>query len=185
MTNITFEKATLAHQDIIFSWLDSPHVQEFWDNTPEHRQDIVIFMNGRKETSSYFGGINTYWVGKQAGVPYAFLLTTEAKIEQTDLPSSWREHLSTTGKTYTIDFCIGNVDYFGKGLAAPTLEAFCQFIHQQVETAVDTFIIDPDINNPRAKHVYAKAGFKEMGTFIAETEAFKGHTSVLMIKKIE
>ena len=47
----------------IFSWLDSYHMQEFWDNSAAHREDIMKFVNDRKEPSVYFNGIFTYWIG--------------------------------------------------------------------------------------------------------------------------
>jgi hypothetical protein len=47
VSNLTFEKASYTHRDIIFQWLAQPHVQEFWDNSQEHKDDIVNFMDGR------------------------------------------------------------------------------------------------------------------------------------------
>ena len=47
----------------------------------------------------------------------------------------------------------------------------------------DTFFIDPDENNPRAKHVYAKAGFEHVGDYSPHEGAFIGSTSLLMVKK--
>jgi hypothetical protein len=46
--NITFKKATLADKETIFSWLAEPHMMEFWDNSQEHKDDILNFMNGRE-----------------------------------------------------------------------------------------------------------------------------------------
>jgi hypothetical protein len=54
---IHFEKASIKHQNIIFQWLAEPHMQEFWDNSPEHKEDILIFINGRMTPSNYFKGI--------------------------------------------------------------------------------------------------------------------------------
>ena len=48
MTKITFEKATDHHRQTIFSWLEEPHVKEFWDNSQEHKDDIINFLDGRK-----------------------------------------------------------------------------------------------------------------------------------------
>lgn len=45
---IHFEKVTSTHLDTIFSWLAEPHIMEFWDNTPAHKDDIVNFAEGRK-----------------------------------------------------------------------------------------------------------------------------------------
>jgi len=183
---IHFEKATLAHKDCIFQWLEKPHVKEFWDNSQDHRDDILYFMQNKKRR--YFNGIADYWVGSIGDAkntePYCFLLTTEVLATQPDLKASWREHLSITGKTFTIDFMIGNEKYLGKGLGAPTLEAFTQFMHDNIDQAIDTFMIDPDVNNPRAQHVYEKAGFKTVAEFDMTGGFFKGHKSLLMVKKL-
>lgn len=171
LPNPHFEKATLAHKDVIFEWLEEPHVREFWDNSPEHCMDIEIFMKGRQEATPYHNGIFDYWVGSIEIMPYCLLMTSTVNPKD-DLPEGWGPYLSKTGKTFSIDFMIGNKDYFGKGLAAPTLKAFTGFITDKVDRAVDTFIIDPNKNNPRAKHVYEKAGFKIIGGFMRRGENF-------------
>lgn len=163
MKNLKFEKANLQHKAIIFEWLDKPHIKEFWDNSPEHREDIIIFLNGRKEPTKYFNGIFTYWIGSIEGEAFCLVMTAKVLIDE-GCPQLWKEHLSKTGKTYSLDFCIGNETYLGKGLAAPTLQAFVQFFQRDVDKTADTFFIDPNENNPRAKHVYEKAGFHSIGS---------------------
>ena len=39
--NITFRKAQLSDKDTIFAWLDTPHMQEFWDNSQRHREPVI------------------------------------------------------------------------------------------------------------------------------------------------
>src|SRR3990167_5236429 len=154
---IQFQKASSTHQETIFSWLASPHVREFWDNSPEHKTDIKLFISGRKQPSNYFDG---------------------------SCPELWRQNLSLQGTTISIDFCIGTLNYLGKGLAAPTLEAFVKFFNETVDPKADTFFIDPNKDNLRATHVYEKAGFKLIGSFAAEQGFFIGKESFLMIKKL-
>ena len=57
-----------------------------------------------------------------------------------------------------------------------------RFYNKEVDQKADTFLIDPDENNPKAKHVYEKAGFKEVGEFDVKDGAFKGHNSILMVR---
>ena len=183
LPQIHFEKANVKHQDIIFKWLAEPHMQEFWDNSQEHKDDILIFINGRKQPSNYFNGIFTYWIGHTNKNPYCLLLTAEV-LTDSDMPAIWRKHLSKTGKTYSIDFGIGNTQFLGKGLASLTLTAFAEFFQTNVDTSVDTFFIDPDKSNPRAIHVYAKAGFEMMGEFEMDIGVFQGQQTYLMVKKL-
>ena len=178
-----FEKLNDSHKDVVFAWLDEPHVKEFWDNSPEHRADILNFINHRKESSPYFDGIFTYWLGFYEGTPYSFLMTSEV-LPAPDLPKAWGEALSKTGKTYSIDFMIGSQDHFGKGLAASTLETFCTFIQEEVDSEVNVFIIDPAETNPRAKHVYEKAGFKVIAEFRRDFGDKKDVNHFLMLKEM-
>ncbi|KJV78570.1 acetyltransferase domain protein [Rickettsia rhipicephali str. Ect] len=84
----------------------------------------------------------------------------------------------------TLDFDIGNKNFLGPGLASSTLAAFIKFYHKYIDPLSDTFFIDPDENNPRAMHVYSKAGFKQVGEYTTQSGAFKGNTSYLMIRNI-
>lgn len=177
---IYFEKATLAHEETIFKWLAEPHMQEFWDNTPEHKNDILNFIYGRKQ--HYFAGTTMYWVALINAQPFAFILSDEILPVETDLPHIYREHLSKTGRTISLDFGIGNKDFLGKGLAATTLMQFTTFYQKQIDPLADVFLIDPDENNPRALHVYEKAGFKLVGNYVPSNGAFIGSTSYLMVK---
>ena len=71
--SINFEKANVNHVDIIFGWLAEPFVQEFWDNTQGHKDDILNFVNGRKESSNYCDGKYFYWIASCDGHPLAML----------------------------------------------------------------------------------------------------------------
>lgn len=180
--NIRFEKATLEHIDTIFAWLNEPHMVEFWDNTQAHRDDILNFVHHRKQ--HYFYGTTQYWVGFIDQEPFCFLLTDRFLADQEDLSDVHRKYLSTAGHTVGLDFGIGNTERLGQGLAAPTLAAFVHFYHEQIDPLTDTFFIDPNQNNPRAQHVYQKAGFELVGEFEAQYGAFAKENILLMVKKI-
>ncbi|MBX9977871.1 MAG: acetyltransferase [Alphaproteobacteria bacterium] len=180
---ITFEKATKVHQAAIFDWLKKPHIKEFWDNSQKHKDDILNFMDGRKEPSPYFGGMNTYWIGRMNDIPYAFIISHEENKE-TNPPAYLTPYLSPSGKTICLDFCIGNVDFFCKGYAASTLTAFMDYFSQEIEPATDIFLIDPYLNNPRAIHVYEKAGFDIMNEFTQDGGYFDQTKGLIMIKRV-
>ena len=122
----------------------------------------------------------SYWIGQVGREGFAFILTSPIKIEQ-GLPDLWRHHLSPSGHTYSLDFCIGNRKYLGKGFAAPTLQAFMSYFKQHVDTQADKFFIDPDADNSRACHVYAKAGFESVGFYELPHGFFAGQESELMV----
>jgi len=185
--NITFEKAALKYKDIIFQWLEEPHIQEFWDNSQEHKDDIINFINGRKEPSNYFYGTIDYWIGLINEKPFAFVLSDRILPSQASLSELHRKHLSVNGNTITLDFGIGNKEFLSQGLAAPTLQAFMEFYRSNVDKSADIFFIDPDDNNPRAARVYSKAGFVKVGEFEGQGKYwdFSGDKTYLMVKKYE
>lgn len=180
--NIRFEKATRRHQKMIFDWLAQSHMQEFWDNSQEHKDDIINFIHGRPQ--HYFYGTTLYWVGFIDDQPFCFLLTDQLLSSQEYPSDLHRTYLSEAGHTIGLDFGIGNPLFLGKGLAAPTLEAFIKYFTTHINPKADTFFIDPDENNPRAQRVYAKAGFQQVGNFFATGGAFKGQKTSLMVKKL-
>lgn len=180
MANIHFKKATLAHKDTIFEWLEEPHMIEFWDNSQEHRQDIEIFMNGRVTPSPYFDGMNSYWVGLIDDEPYSLIMTHE-EHEDTDPPDYFKPYLRMPGKTICLDFCIGNKTFLGKGMAAQTLIAFMDYYCKEIQE-VARYLIDPFLNNPRAIHVYKKAGFEIVSEFTQEGGNFDQNKGFLMVK---
>jgi len=111
-------------------------------------------------------------------------MTFEEKQEHSR-PKIKNNYLSKTGSTYSIDYMIGNKEYYGKGLGARTLSAFLLFFKNNVDSHADTYFIDPDITNPRAKHVYEKAGFKFIGDFIMEGDGcFAGRETHFLVKKL-
>lgn len=98
--------------------------------------------------------------------------------------SPYVPYLSKNGKTIALDFMIGNESYLGKGFGAQTLENFTKFFKEKVDYAFDTFLIDPGEHNPRAKHVYEKAGFNPVGEYVTKEGYFIGNKSYIMIKKL-
>ncbi|NRA73490.1 MAG: GNAT family N-acetyltransferase [Rickettsiales bacterium] len=180
MNEIEFIKASLKYKQIIFSWLDEPHMIEFWDNSQEHKDDILNFIHNRKQ--HYFSGTTQYFIGLINNEPFAFLLADVISPEE-NLPLVQENHMPKHGHAISIDFGIGNKDYLGKGLATSTLKKFISYYQEQIDNKANTFFIDPSENNSRAKHVYKKAGFKYIGKFNPTEGAFIDVPHLLMVKK--
>lgn len=180
---ITFKKAAPEHKQQVLSWLDKPYVQEFWDNSLGHRTDLAIFMDGRKEPSPYYDGIFDYWIGLADDQPFSLIMSAGVSAED-DVPELWKANLSESGNTVSLDFLIGEQAFLAKGLAAKTVEAFILFYQSNIDGQTDTFFIDPDESNQKAQHVYEKAGFIKVGSFIANAGVYAGNETVLLIKKL-
>lgn len=184
MTNqIKFTQASKHHLPLICEWLSEPHIQEFWDNTQGHKDDIINFIEGRTTPSTYCGGKYVYWIASHNHAPFAMIMTLHV-TEKEDVGELQSSQRSTTGNSYVMDYMIGNLQYLGKGFGAPTLKEFIIFFCTEYDTKADVFLIDPAADNPRAKHVYMKAGFTYVDDFImAEGYSGSGKRHHLLVKK--
>lgn len=185
MDRITFTKANITHKNKIFSWLEEKHVKEFLDSSEAHKDDIINFVKGRKEPSNYCGGHYIYWIAEINDYPYAMIMTIEEKntgeINQIKI-----DNLAKIGNSYSIDYMIGDKEYIGKNLGARTLEEFIDFFRSEYDKEAVRFLIDPASDNPRARHVYEKAGFKYIGDFIMEGDVSgKGKPHHLLMKRYD
>ncbi|PPE03408.1 GNAT family N-acetyltransferase [Holospora curviuscula] len=182
---IRFEKVTGAHLDTIFSWLSEPHMMEFWDNSQEHKDDIVNFADGQKTPSSYANGHYVYWIASLEDEPFVMLMTIQ-ETHKEDIGEEKLKRLSKTGHTYGLDYMIGNPKFFGKGYGSKTLSDFIDYFQEFFDTRADTFIIDPASDTPKAKHVYMKAGFKHVCDFMMEGDVSgAGKVHHLLLRKFE
>ena len=121
---LSFEKIGLQHIDTIFKWLSEPFVQEFWDNTQAHKDDIINFVNGRTEASDYCDGKYVYWIASCDNQTFAMLMTIQETVDD-DIDEIKLKYLSKTGHTYGIDYMIGNKNYFGKGYGSAVSMSKC------------------------------------------------------------
>jgi RimJ/RimL family protein N-acetyltransferase len=74
---------------------------------------------------------------------------------------------------------IGPEAYLGKGYAIPTLKAFTQFLRDK---GIERLMIDPEVTNVKAIHVYERVGFKTVATFQPKPGQFAaGRDHYLMV----
>ncbi len=58
-------------------------MQEFWDNSREHKDDILNFIHGRKQY--YFYGTTHYGIGYIGDQEFCFLLSDQMLKDHDDL----------------------------------------------------------------------------------------------------
>ena len=73
---------------------------------------------------------------------------------------------------------IGEESFLGRGLSYLSLR---KFIEEQDD--VTAFLIDPEVSNTKAIHVYEKAGFEKIKTFTPKSGYFSGIKHLLMKRK--
>lgn len=183
MKPITFQKLSEHHLTDVWNWLEEPHVTEFWDNSQEHKDDIINFTHGRQTPSSYCGGEYVYWIAYTTNVPFAMMMSIR-ETYASDICEEKKESLSKTGNTYSLDMMIGNVDSLGKGFASQTLIVFIDFLRKDIDPKADTFLIDPVCTNKKAIHIYEKAGFDYATDFVMDGDySGSGQRHFLFVKK--
>lgn len=146
-----FKPVDAAHLSLVHKWLKVPHVAKWFygDGLENTLKGLDKFLEGASDSQ--------YWLAFEGDHPFAFFITSSIRKPE-DTLSKWCEE---EGEATTLDMLIGDTDYIGKGLAAPLIQQFllAQFPH------VTEVLIDPEITNARAVHVYQKAGFKILEEF--------------------
>ncbi|HIF0260664.1 TPA: GNAT family N-acetyltransferase [Legionella pneumophila] len=142
-----FKPVNKMQQQLIHQWIAQEHINEWLhgDGLNNTIEDLEKFVNGGSSWA-------THWIAYDNETPFAYLITSE--LEKSD------DH--PDGAT-TLDLFICRLDYLGKGFSVQMIQEFLisQFPH------VAEVLIDPEISNTRAVHVYKKVGFNIIGEFIA------------------
>ncbi|STY30368.1 aminoglycoside N(6')acetyltransferase [Legionella wadsworthii] len=160
-----FKPMVKSQLHLILKWIQQPHINEWLhgkglSNTIE---DIEQFLNQGEAWA-------THWIAYDSEIPFAYLITSEVE-KSAEYP----------GGAITLDLFICELDYLGKGLSVQMIHEFIlsQFFDAKM------VLIDPEVSNKRAVHVYQKAGFKITGEFIAPWHPvphFKMELSVAELK---
>lgn len=163
--DITFEIAGSSDKKKVQTWLKQPHVKEYWDATQEIWTNFTDFIEGDKKGYDY-------WICLYKEKPYGLIRTSNALMPdpKTGKPFdpiiSWVE---SEGATLIIDLIIAE-EFLGKGLADLTFKRFSEI----QEPEVSAFLVTPEVKEEKAMHVYEKAGFVKVSTFIRGQGFFKG-----------
>ncbi|WP_250311346.1 hypothetical protein [Rickettsia endosymbiont of Oedothorax gibbosus] len=78
---ISFCLAQSRDEDLIKSWLDKPHIKNYWDNSSDLLENLQNYLQGTKD-------IFDYWLGFYDIQPYALIMTSDANIM---VPIFWTE----------------------------------------------------------------------------------------------
>ncbi|MCR9191294.1 MAG: acetyltransferase [Gammaproteobacteria bacterium] len=140
-------------EPILLTWFDKPHVQEFYygDGLKSTLHNIKLYMQGIKNNGDYSFD---HWIAFFDNQPFGFLMTSTIE--------NGHEYFMKDASTMTLDLLIGEEAFLGKGLAV----AMTQELILDKFSDTDYVLIDPSASNPKAIHVYEKAGFKKIADFI-------------------
>lgn len=158
----SFEPLTAGYKPLLLAWFELPHVQQFYygDGLQNTLVNVDLFCRGIHNNGRYDFH---HWLVFADTIPFAFLMTSPVTGPY-DANDDYNRWYQIGKRIFTLDMLIGDVNYLGRGLAAPMIE---RFIHSQYADA-DLFLIDPECANQRAIHVYKKAGFDPLCEFVPD-----------------
>lgn len=143
---ITFIFKPLQKTDLplLFEWLSLPHVAEWWRETKDYESFAKKYKNyiAIDEVGPYL----IYDKDKPIGY-ISWYDAAHDPIRNETFPKP----------TYGMDMFIADLNYLGKGYGQKIIKQFIDEIIMPMNPA--KIIIDPEITNERAIHVYEKVGF--------------------------
>lgn len=162
---LTFHLVQKKDHQMILEWLEKPYVKEFYygPGLKSTLRNLDLYVNGKRHNGEYHFD---FWIVCFNEKPFGLFMTSpiEGPYDPKDPYNKWFEE----GKEIiTLDLLIGEEAYLGRGLAKRMIR---EFLLDKFPNAYK-FLIDPEINNKKATHVYEKVGFKKVEEFLP-----KGHS---------
>lgn len=148
-----FEVLKKGQEGLVRQWLSQDYVVKHWYGTGLKNTLKVLERFVKGEEPLY-----TLWIGYDGETPFAFLMTSPVDISE----ELYGKYCTKEERAITLDLLIGHPDYLGKGLAHLMIQ---RFLEEKFADRHAVFI-DPCLENPKAIHVYQKAGFKGVEEFI-------------------
>lgn len=156
---IGFAPVEPEHYPLLATWLEAPHVREWWGDPKEELGFIRDMVEGRDTTRPFLILLD--------GRPVGYIQNWYLGHHQNE---TWtRDHpwlLELPSEAVGIDLSIGEAALLSKGIGSTALDRFVARLRGQGH---ETIIIDPDPANARAVRAYAKAGFRPLAALAGRT----------------
>lgn len=149
LDRIGFLPVTPEHYPLLRSWLEAPHMREWWGDPEEELGFIRDMVDGRDSTWPFLIALDGEPVGY---IQYWFI--GHHQNEQWLKDNPWLAELPP--ETIGVDLSIGDGARLAQGIGSAALTAFVAMLRERGHR---TIIIDPDPANVRAVRAYGKAGF--------------------------
>ena len=136
-----FRPFARADLPMMVRWLQTAEVVRWWG---EPNSQYALLEEDLDEPAMQ------QWIVEYDGLPFAYV--------QAYSPSRWpQDHFADLpSDAMAVDAFIGEPDMVGKGHGSAFLR---QFARRLIEAGASTVVLDPSIDNRRARAAYARAGF--------------------------
>jgi len=149
--DITFVPVQPEHYRLLRSWLEAPHMREWWGDPATELGYIRDMVDGRDTTRPFLIALDDAPVGY---IQYWHIGHHQNEQWVKDHP--WL--MEFPSDTIGVDLSIGQADKLSQGIGSAALAAFVSMLRDQ---GFANIIIDPDPANLRAVRAYEKAGFRK------------------------
>jgi aminoglycoside 6'-N-acetyltransferase len=162
--NISFKILQKHHFPLLLKWLNSPHVQQFWDTGTQWTEELIEekygtyvqgykLVNGVKKKMSAF---IILWDERPVGY-VQYYDAWDFPRDGYDLEEVLKGTLFERMKLAALDIFIGEEDAIGKGVGVKAMQ---ELLEKHILTEFEGCLVDPDLANVSAIRAYEKAGFK-------------------------
>lgn len=157
--NISFHRIEKKHHALVQDWLQKKHIQPYYfgEGLRNTLKNLELAVQGIDHNGEYSF---EHWIACVDDQPMGFLMTSLVAGPY-DAKDEYNKWFKEGKKTITLDLLIGEEIFLGKGLSSPMIQEFLRDKFPQVSTV----LIDPELTNSKAIHVYEKVGFKKVEKF--------------------
>jgi aminoglycoside 6'-N-acetyltransferase len=156
---IGFAPVAPEHYALLRTWLERPHMREWWGDPETELGYIRDMVEGSDTTRPFIILSGDAPVGY---IQYWFVGDHQNQHWLKDHP--WLAELPSD--TVGVDLSIGEAEKLSVGLGSAALAAFVGMLRAEGHK---TIIIDPELSNARAVRAYEKAGFRPVSTLVGRT----------------
>ncbi|MEM5470845.1 GNAT family N-acetyltransferase [Hoeflea sp. AS60] len=168
---ISFRPVTSDDYPLLDSWLNTPHMREWWGDPETELGYIRDMLEGRDTTRPFLFLLDNAPVGY---IQYWYI------ADHLDEPwlskAPWVTQVPTD--SIGVDMAIGDAALLSKGLGSAVLKAFTARLRSE---GYDNILIDPDTSNARAIRAYEKVGFRPL---IVSRESSEDEDTAVLIMRL-
>lgn len=165
--NFKFEPLQNSHLNLVYQWLNLPHISERWDGALSIDEVRHKYFTPDKITN-----IERY-IAYQHGSPIGYVQNYWA----TRCGDGWWEDVKDPD-TIGIDFFIGSTEHLNQGVGTEMIREFVQMLLRN--PTVTKIVCDPAPNNPQSIRCLEKVGFRK----IKEIQTPDGTALLMEMSKI-
>ncbi|MEM7403257.1 MAG: GNAT family N-acetyltransferase [Myxococcota bacterium] len=153
---IDFVPIQPQHLSRMHSWLNTPHVNRWWEHRPWSRQQVHNhYLSAQAPHNKNVDGFIIQMHQQPIGFIQRYSMPQHMPQADSAQLKQLQQHIDINSSA-GVDLFIGETDWTGRGLGPLLLQ---QFLQQHIWPTYSTAVADPLRDNMRALSAYRQAGF--------------------------